>query len=80
MDKEKRHLNEFLKPRELAEIINVTPECIRTWIFRGQIPVRRFGKAVRIPREAAQKIIEEGLDSLTQVRDGNPPVEETVES
>ena len=54
---------DFLKPKELAEIINVTPECIRSWIFRGRIPVRRFGGAVRIPREVADRIIREGLDS-----------------
>ena len=64
MNEEKWHLKEFLKPRELAEIINVTPECIRMWIFRGQLPVRRFGKAVRIPREVAERMITEGLESV----------------
>ena len=53
---------DFLKPKELAEMINVTPECIRSWIFHGRIPVRRFGRAVRIPREVAERIIKEGLD------------------
>ena len=52
---------DFLKPKELAEILNVTQECIRSWIFHGRIPVRRFGGAVRISREVAERIIREGL-------------------
>ena len=52
---------DFLKPQELAEILNVTTECIRSWIFHKRIPVRRFGGAVRISREVAEKIIKEGL-------------------
>jgi len=59
-------IKEFLTTKELAELINVTPECIRQWIYRGRIPVRRFGKAVRIPREIAEKLVREGLDSAIQ--------------
>ena len=52
---------DFLKPKELAEILNVTQECVRAWIFQKRIPVRRFGGAVRITREVAERIIREGL-------------------
>ena len=52
---------DFLKPKELAEILSVTPECIRSWIFHKRIPVRRFGGAVRISREVAERIIREGV-------------------
>ena len=61
-------IKEFLTTRELADLINVTPECIRQWIHKGRIPVRRFGKAVRIPREIAEKIAREGLDSAVPER------------
>lgn len=59
-------LEPFLKPKELAAIINVTPECVRSWIYHGRIPVRRFGRAVRIPREVALRIVEGGLENALQ--------------
>ena len=59
-------LKPFLKPKELAAIINVTPECVRSWIYRGRIPVRRFGRAVRIPREVVVRIVEGGLEDAQQ--------------
>ncbi len=58
---QKQIKKDFLKPQELAEILNVTPECIRAWIFQKRIPVRRFGGAVRISREVAERIIREGV-------------------
>ena len=61
------NIKEFLTTKELAELINVTPECVRQWVHRGLIPVRRFGKAVRIPREIAEKIVREGLNSKLDV-------------
>ena len=54
---------EFLKTNELADVLNVSPECIRSWIFQGRIPVRRFGRAVRIPGRVARRIIRDGLEA-----------------
>jgi len=54
-------LPENLKAKELARIMNVTPEAVRSRIFRGRIPVRRYGRAVRIPRDVAEKLIREGF-------------------
>jgi excisionase family DNA binding protein len=51
----------FMKPVELAKILNVSPEAVRTWIFHKKIPVKRFGRAVRIPIDVAECIIREGL-------------------
>jgi excisionase family DNA binding protein len=61
MDRSSSDLPQYLKPKEFAAIINVTPEAVRSWIFRRRIPVQRFGRAVRIRREVAEKIIREGL-------------------
>jgi len=54
-------LKKFFKPNELADLLNVTPEAVRSWIFRGIIPVQRFGRCVRISRETVEKILVEGL-------------------
>ena len=51
----------FVKPAELAKALNVSPEAVRSWIFRGEIPVMRFGRAVRIPVDVAENIVREGL-------------------
>ncbi len=57
---------EYLKAKELAEVLNVSTECIRSWIHQGRIPVKRFGRAVRIPMEVAEKILREGLNDATR--------------
>jgi excisionase family DNA binding protein len=56
----------FVKPKELAVMLNVSHEAIRSWIFRRWIPVTRFGRAVRIRLEVAEKIAREGLQKDRQ--------------
>jgi hypothetical protein len=51
----------FVKPVEFAKALNVSPEAVRSWIYHKQIPVKRFGRAVRIPIDVAESIIQEGL-------------------
>ncbi len=51
----------FVKPKDLARMLAVSPEAVRSWIFRRRIPVTRFGRAVRIQVEVAERITKEGL-------------------
>ncbi len=67
----KEHMSEnqlFLKPKELAEILNVTLECIRGWIYQKRIPIRRFGGAVRISKEIAEKMIDGELPAPSPIQ------------
>jgi excisionase family DNA binding protein len=53
----KRHLS----IQTFAAITDSKEPTIRSWIFRGMIPVVRLGRSVRIPIDIAENIISSGL-------------------
>jgi len=57
MEKEKS----LLRVNEFAQLLNVTPACIRRWLLERKIASTRIGRLVRIPREEASRLIENGL-------------------
>jgi len=44
---------------------------IRSWILQQRLPVVRAGRSVRIRESVLIKIIEEGLDAVTQKKDNS---------
>jgi len=47
----------YLKVREAAAIIGVTPRTIRRWINENKIQAVRINDLVRIPRENINRLI-----------------------
>lgn len=43
------------KVKEYAELARVTPNAVYEMVRRGEVPFVRFGRAIRIPREAGEK-------------------------
>lgn len=48
---------EVLTVREVAELLRLTPSSAYLAISRGQIPSVRFGRQLRIPRAALEKVL-----------------------
>ena len=53
-------MQRLYKVPQAAEILNVSPKTIWTWIAAQQIEVTRLGRAVRIPSRALDDLIEAG--------------------
>ena len=49
--------------------LKVKMPTIRSWIYQQRLPVVRAGRSVRIRESVLIKIIEEGLDAVTQKKD-----------
>jgi excisionase family DNA binding protein len=43
------------KVKEYAALARVSPNAIYELVRRGELPTVRFGRAIRIPREAGEK-------------------------
>ena len=54
----------FYNCEEVSEILNVKTPTIRAWIFKGLLPVTRFGGCVRVRGEVLESLIQDGLESL----------------
>lgn len=39
-------------PKEVADLLRVSERTVRRWIAAGKLPARRFGRQLRIPKEA----------------------------
>ena len=44
----------FLRPRQAAEALNISPRTLRNWLRQGRIPYRKIGRVVLIPRKALE--------------------------
>jgi excisionase family DNA binding protein len=44
---------EYLRVRELADILQLNQQTVRNWINAGELESVKVGRAVRIPRRAA---------------------------
>ncbi|MGO9094760.1 MAG: helix-turn-helix domain-containing protein [Bryobacteraceae bacterium] len=49
-----------LNIQDAADYLGVRPSTIRQWVWRSKIDVVRIGRCIRIPRQALDRIIEEG--------------------
>jgi len=55
----------FYNCEEVSEILNVKTPTIRAWIFKGLLPVIKFGGCVRVKGVVLESLIQDGLESLT---------------
>ena len=44
-------------PREAARLLGISEPAIRARIFRGQLPVQRWGRRVLVPHDALLRVI-----------------------
>ena len=58
-------------PEEDMVALKVKMPTIRSWIHQQRLPVVRAGRSVRIRESVLIKIIEEGLDAVTQKKDNS---------
>ena len=54
---------------EVRVALKVKMPTIRSWIHQQRLPVVRAGRSIRIRESVLIKIIEEGLDAVTQKKD-----------
>ena len=57
MEKEKS----LLRVNEFAELLDVTPACVRRWLLERKIASTRIGRLVRIPASEIERLVESGL-------------------
>jgi len=69
---EKTHATtELLRVEEAAAFLNMKASTIRAWVLRRKLPHVRVGaRAVRIPREALERLIVEGTVPARDRRNG----------
>jgi excisionase family DNA binding protein len=48
----------LLKTKEAAQLLNLSENTIRQWIWQRRLPVVRIGRAVRLRREDLEQLIE----------------------
>lgn len=61
----------LLRVEEAAEVLNVKPSTVRAWLLRRKLPFVRIGlRAVRIPRDAVERLIAEGTIPAREPRNG----------
>ena len=53
---EKTHT--LLKTKEAAQLLNLSENTIRMWIWQKRLPVVRLGRAVRLRREDLEHLVE----------------------
>lgn len=48
---------ELLTPKEVAEILRVSPRTVQRWVKEGKLWAVRVGRLWRIPREALREFL-----------------------
>ena len=51
----------LLRVNEFAEMLDVTPACVRRWLLERKIASTRIGRMVRIPRSEADRLVDHGF-------------------
>ena len=58
-------MEKLLTITETQARLRVSMPTIRSWIHQGRLPVVRLGRRVLIHESVLEKIVNEGLDSVT---------------
>lgn len=53
--------DELFTVAEVATILKLNEQTIRTWIDAGDLPALRIGRRIRIRRDVLQRILTDGL-------------------
>jgi excisionase family DNA binding protein len=51
----------LLTVAEAAELLNVKEPTIRAWIARRKLAYTKLGRSVRIPRDAIEQMVRDGM-------------------
>jgi excisionase family DNA binding protein len=58
-------MQELLRVDQVAEILNIRPSAVRSWILGRRIPTVKLGAgAIRVPASAVKELIERGTRSV----------------
>jgi excisionase family DNA binding protein len=66
-------VDRLLNIQQFAELLGVTPSCIRRWILERRITVIKVGRLVRIPLSELERVTLEGLREALNGRRIGPP-------
>ena len=58
-DSDSRVYPEFLRERQLADLLSVSVFTVRKWRAQGRIPYRKFGRAIRYNYDEVVEAISE---------------------
>ena len=64
-----KNMEKLYTAEEVKVELKMKMPTIRSWIHQQRLPVVRAGRSVRIRESVLIKIIEEGLDAVTQKKD-----------
>jgi excisionase family DNA binding protein len=64
-----KNMEKLYTAEEVRVALKMKMPTIRSWIQQQRLPVVRAGRSVRIRESVLVKIIEEGLDAVTQKND-----------
>lgn len=64
--------DEYMTVAEVAGNLKLNQQTIRNWIDRGELPVVRVGRRVRIKRSDYDRYVQEGYSGSTQPRQRPP--------
>ena len=64
-----KNMEKLYTAEEVRVALKMKMPTIRSWIQQQRLPVVRAGRSVRIRESVLVKIIEEGLDAVTQKKD-----------
>jgi len=64
-----KNMEKLYTAEEVRVALKMKMPTIRSWIHQQRLPVVRAGRSVRIRESVLIKIIEEGLDAVTQEKD-----------
>lgn len=53
-------MGDFLTPEEFAEAAGVKTSTVRTWLKKGEIEGKKFGRRWRISKEELKKVLPDG--------------------
>lgn len=56
----------FMRPAEVARAIGCSKSKVYELVRAGELPARKFGMSIRIPRAAIEKMAAELTDQLNQ--------------
>ncbi|MDD5748953.1 MAG: helix-turn-helix domain-containing protein [Actinomycetota bacterium] len=58
----------LLSPREVAEILSVTPGAVRNWVRKGELKGYKVGRLIRVRMEDVEAFL--GVKGFAQVSPG----------
>jgi len=52
-------MTRFFSPTEIADLLGVSPKCVRGWISAKTLPAHRFGRLLRVRQVDLEAFLDE---------------------